>query len=141
MAIEDPKIKRLTDMIRQTGFEIHSYLGTGHFEKVYENALAHRLRKAGLNVRTQVCIQVRDEDGTILGEYFADMLVEESILVELKVARDLAPEHKAQLLGYMRGARVPHGMLLNFGSFPYQVRKYILEPHMHHAEETRIDPS
>ena len=69
-------IKSLYDVIRQTACEIHVYHGSGHLEKVYENALVHRLRKLGLAVAQQYPITVYDEDGTEIGDYVADLLVE-----------------------------------------------------------------
>src|SRR5438132_1781940 len=96
----------------------------GHLEKVYENALAHRLRKVGLNVRQQHPVQVFDEDGTLIGDYFADLLVEGVLIVELKTAKTLAPEHEAQLLGYLKSSRLEHGVLINFGSYKFEIRKF-----------------
>ena len=93
-------------------------------EKVYENALAHRLRKAGLYVEQQYPIEVFDEDGTSIGEYFADLIIEGILLAELKACRTLASEHVAQVLGYLRSARREHGLLINFGSYKFQIRKY-----------------
>src|ERR1041385_3604098 len=90
-------IKLLCDQVRQISYDIHRYHGHGHLEKVYENALAHRLEKAGLVVKKRHPINVFDEDGTLIGDYFADLLVEDCLVVELKTARTLAPEHEAQL--------------------------------------------
>jgi len=118
-------IKALCDLVRTTAYAIHIYLGHGHLEKVYENALAHRLRKAGLRVEQQHPIKVYDEDGTLIGDYFADLLVENVLIVELKAAKTMAPEHEAQLLGYLKSARRQHGLLINFGSYRFQIRKYI----------------
>src|SRR5690606_35530935 len=98
----------------------------GHLEKVYENALANRLKKRGLEVDQQAPLQVFDEDGTIIGEYFADLLVEGTLIVELKTAKNLAPEHEAQILGYLKSARLHHGLLINFGSYKFQIRKFAL---------------
>lgn len=95
-------------------------------EKVYENALAHRLRKAGLDVKQQHPIQVFDEDGTLIGDYLADLLVANELIVELKTAKTLAPEHEAQILGYLKSARREHGLLINFGSYKFQIRKFVL---------------
>ena len=64
---------RLSDIIRETSFALHQYLRHGHLEKVYENGLAHRLRKAQLKIEQQYPLKVYDEDGTVLGEYFADI--------------------------------------------------------------------
>lgn len=118
-------IKELCDLVRHTAYDIHAYHAHGHMEKVYENALGHRLRKAGLRVGQQHPLQVRDEDGTVIGEYFADILVEGRLILELKTARTLAAEHEAQILGYLKSARIEHGLLINFGSFKFEIRKFI----------------
>ena len=70
------EIKELCDIIRQTAYDIHVYHGHGHLEKVYENALAHRLRKLRLEVRQQFPINVYDQDGTLIGQFTTDLLVE-----------------------------------------------------------------
>ena len=118
-------INELCDVVRETGYAIHLYHGHGHLEKVYENALVHRLRKLGLEVKQQHPIKVRDEDGTIIGEFLADLLVDDRLVVELKAAKSLADEHIAQLLGYLKSTRIEHGLLINFGSYKFQIRKYI----------------
>ncbi len=92
-------IMDLCDVVRETAYAIHLYHGHGHLEKVYENALTHRLKKAGIQVEQQHPLTVYDEDGTILGEYFADLLVDGRLIVELKAARALVDEHIAQILG------------------------------------------
>lgn len=117
-------INELCDIVRETAYAIHCYHGHGHLEKVYENALAHRLKKAGLHVRQQYPIEVFDEDGTSIGEYFADLIVEDALIVELKASRTLVSEHVAQILGYLRSARREHGLLINFGSYKFQIRKF-----------------
>ncbi len=66
-------IKELCDFVRQTAYDIHVYHGHGHLEKVYENGLAHQLRKAGMDVRQQEPIKVYDQDGTLIGDYFTDL--------------------------------------------------------------------
>ena len=117
-------IKALCDQVRQTAYDIHVYHAHGHLEKVYENALANRLRKAGLNVKQQHPINVFDEDGTLIGEYLADLLVEDALIIELKTAKTLAPEHEAQIIGYLKSARLEHGLLINFGSYKFEIRKF-----------------
>jgi GxxExxY protein len=117
-------INELCDFVRETAYAIHYYHGHGHMEKVYENALAHRLRKAGLHVEQQYPIEVFVEDETSIGEYFADLIVEGILLAELKACRTVASEHVAQILGYLRSARREHGLLINFGSYKFQIRKY-----------------
>ena len=118
-------IKALCDQVRQTAYDIHFYHGHGHLEKAYENALAHRLRKAGLDVKQQFPLTVYDEDGTMIGDYFSDLLVEDMLVVELKTAKALALEHEAQVLGYLKSARLEHGLLINFGSPKFEIRKFV----------------
>ena len=120
-------IKRLSDLIRETSFSIHRFLRYGHLEKIYENALVHRLRKKGLDIRQQHPIKVHDEDGTLLGDYFADIFAENQLIVEIKACKTLAPEHTAQLLGYLRATNIEHGLLVNFGAPKFQIKKYILD--------------
>lgn len=124
-------IPELCDRIRQIAYDIHVYHAHGHLEKVYENALVHRLRKAGLEVAQQHPIPVFDEDGTLIGDYFADLWVENCLAVELKAARTLAREHEAQILGYLRAASAGHGLLINFGSYKFEIRKYASLPYKH----------
>lgn len=119
-------VNALCDQVRQNAYDIHVYHGHGHLEKVYENALAHRLRRAGLVVEQQYPMTVYDEDGTVIGEYFADLLVEVALVVELKAVRTTAPEHVAQLLGYLKSSRKEHGVLINLGSYKFYIKKYAL---------------
>ena len=119
-------IFELCDVIRETSFALHQYLRHGHLEKVYENGLAHRLRKVQLKVEQQYPLKVYDEDGTVLGEYFADLFVENCLIVELKACKSLAQEHIAQLLGYLRACHIEHGLLVNFGAPKLQIKKYAL---------------
>ena len=116
----------LCDVIRETNFQIHSYLRSGHREQIYENALVHRLRKQVLNVVQQPEIRVLDEDGTELGYFRADLLVEARLICEIKGARMIVDEHIAQLLGYLRATQIEHGLLINFGASRLQVKKLIL---------------
>jgi GxxExxY protein len=122
----EKEIFTLCDRVRETAFALHRFLRHGHLEKVYENGLAHRLRKAGVQVEQQHALQVRDEDGTVLGDYIADLFIENVLIVELKACKTLADEHVAQLLGYLRATRIEHGLLINFGNPKLQIRKYAL---------------
>jgi GxxExxY protein len=124
--MQTKSINDLCDIVRQTAYDIHVYHGNGHLEKVYENALAHRLRKTGLDVKQQHPLKVYDEDSTEIGDYLADLLIDGRLIVELKAAKTLADEHVAQVLGYLKAARMEHGLLINFGSYRFQIRKYVL---------------
>jgi len=120
------EINGLCDVIRQTSFEIHKFLRSGHLERVYENALAHRLTKIGIHVIQQHPLDVCDEDGTLLGHFCADLFVENRLVVEIKACRGLIDDHVAQLLGYLRASRLEHRLLINFGGPKLQIKKYIL---------------
>ncbi len=122
----DEDILALCDRIRQISFDLHTYLRHGHLEKVYENGLFHRLRKAGLEVEQQRQLLVQDEDGTVLGDYFADLFVDNRPIIELKACKALANEHTAQVLGYLRALGRRHALLVNFGSPRIQFKKLIL---------------
>jgi len=121
-------IMALCDLVRQTAYDIHAYHGPGHLEKPYENALAHRLRKAGLSVEQQYPITIYDEDGTIIGNYIADLLIEGELIIEVKALKTLASEHIAQVMGYLKSARKVHGLLINFGAHHFQIRKFAWDP-------------
>ena len=125
--MNEPAARQLADVIRQTAFEAHTFLRHGHNEKVYENSLRNRLRKRNLGVEQQRPIAVRDEDGSLLGEFLADLVINEEFIIELKAVRALADEHTAQVLGYLRASRLEHGMLINFGAPRIQFHKYIFQ--------------
>lgn len=123
---KDTDILELCDQIRQVAFDLHGYLRYGHLEKVYENGLAHRLRNAGLMIEQQHPLKVLDEDGKVLGEYYADLFVEGYLIIELKACKALAAEHTAQVLGYLRASNQRHALLINFGSPKLEIKKFIL---------------
>lgn len=124
--MNDKEVMKLCDHIRATSLSVHTYLKHGHMEKIYENALAHRLKKQGLTVEQQYPLKVFDEDGTILGDYIADLFVDQNLIVEIKACQTLANEHTAQILGYLRASRIRHGLLINFGAPKLQIRKLVL---------------
>jgi GxxExxY protein len=119
-------INQLCDIVRETSFAIHNYLRSGHLEKVYENALAHRLQKRGLKVEQQYPLTVYDEDGTVLGQYYADLFVEDCLIVELKAVREVVDDHVAQILGYLRSSRIETGLLINFGARRLRIKRYLM---------------
>ena len=116
----------LCNIVRETSFEIHKYLRSGHREQIYENALAHRLRKKGILVAQQQEVTVFDEDGTLLGFLRADLLIENRLICEIKGCRSIVEEHVAQLLGYLRASRIEHGLLINFGAPRLEIKKFVL---------------
>ena len=124
----EKEILALCNVIRQTSFQIHNYLRSGHREQIYENALVHRLRKQGISVARQQQIRIFDEDGTVLGLLRADLLIESRLICEIKGVSTIIDEHIAQVLGYLRASRLEHGLLINFGAPHLQIRKLILTP-------------
>jgi GxxExxY protein len=124
--MSDDGILSMCDVIRQTSYDIHAYLGHGHLEKVYENALAHRLIKLGVKVVQQHPLRVFDEDGTLIGSFLADLFIEDQLVTELKACRNITDDHISQLLGYLKAARIRHGLLINFGAPRFQIRKLVI---------------
>lgn len=124
--MNEEDILKICDTVRQTAFELHTFLRHGHLEKVYENGLVRRLRKKGLKVLQQHPLNVQDEDGAVLGDYIADLFVEEVLIVELKACKTLADEHIAQVFGYIRASGQRHALLINFGAPKIQFKKLIL---------------
>ena len=116
----------LTGTIRQTAFEVHKYFRNGFLEKVYENSLTHRLRKSGHEVAQQVALPVRDEDGTVVGEYVADLVVDGKVLVEVKAVSGLTAQHQAQVINYLKATGLRVGLLLNFGEPRLEVKRLVL---------------
>ena len=104
----------LTDMILNAFYKVHRTLGYGFNEKVYENSLAIELRAAGRQVTQQAEIEVFYERQPV-GTYFADLIVNGVVMFELKAGKQLAEEHEAQLLNYLKATRIEVGLLLNFG--------------------------
>ena len=118
-------MEKLLDEIRRIAYEVHVYLANGYLEKVYENCLRHRLEKAGHKVESQKNLKVYDEDGYEIGDYFADMVVDEKVIVELKTVNALSPEHYAQILNYLRITGYARGLLINYGSYKFEVRTVV----------------
>lgn len=115
--------KDITDKILHAFFKVvYADLGYGFLEKVYQNAMTIALRSMGLNVKNQEKITVYFQ-GQIVGEYFADLIVEDKVIVELKAASRLLIEHEAQLLNYLRATPYEVGLVLNFGPKPDFRRK------------------
>ncbi len=124
--VTDEQAKQLCDRIREQAYDLHQWLRNGQLEKVYENGLYNRIQKAGLDVKQQFPIQVFDRDDTLLGDFYADLLVQDDLVIELKACKALADEHVAQILGYLRASKKRHGLLINFGAPALQIKKYVL---------------
>ncbi len=114
--------KDLTEKIIRAFYKVYNELGFGFLEKVYENALFMELRAMGLFCIKQRPIQVY-YNTQIVGEYYADIMVNDSIILELKAAENLAEEHELQLINYLKATEIEIGLLLNFGKSPQFKRK------------------
>jgi len=123
--LSDSEVMKLCDQVREIGFALHQFLGPGFREKVYERGMIHRLSKADLSVVAQPRIEVYDEDGTLLTEDQLDLVIENVLIIELKATRETHDEHIAQLLGYLKATSFRHGLLINFGSAKFQIKKYV----------------
>ena len=117
----------ITDDVLKAFFHVYNALGYGFLEKVYENSMIIALRGMGHTVKQQQPIQVQFE-GSVVGEYFADLLVDDRVIVELKAAEALAKEHEAQLLNYLKATNFEVGLLLNFGKKPEFKRRIFSNP-------------
>jgi len=112
--MDDEKgLNLISEKIIGCAYKVGNTLGAGFLEKVYENALAHEIRKAGLSVDQQAAIKVV-YDGFVVGDYFADLLVEKCVVVELKVVKELDSVHLVQCLNYLRATRLSLCLLINF---------------------------
>jgi len=114
--------QELSSNIISSFYKVYNTLGFGFLEKVYENALLFELTKAGLFVEKQKPIKVYYED-KLVGEYFADLMVENKIILELKAVESLIEEHELQLINYLKATDIELGLLLNFGKKPEIKRK------------------
>jgi len=104
----------LTGNILNCCFEVMNELGCGFLESVYKNTLLLALQQRGLNVQTEKSFEVYFR-GQKVGQYFADLVVEETVVIELKCCKSLLPEHQAQTINYLAAAKLPVGLLVNFG--------------------------
>jgi GxxExxY protein len=116
------KHAEITDQIIKSFYKVYNKLGYGFLEKVYENALLFELKNCSFTAQKQQRIEVFYE-GHKVGDYFADLIVEDCVIVELKAAEGIRPEHEAQLLNYLRATQIEVGLLLNFGTKPQFKRK------------------
>ena len=107
----------LTEKIIKAFYKVYNTLGYGFLEKVYENDLVIELKKMGFHISQQYNIKVY-YDGVIVGDYFADIIVEDNVIIELKSAESLRKEHKFKLINYLKATEKEVGLLLNFGKTP-----------------------
>ena len=114
--------KELTQELINTFYHVYNELGYGFLEKVYQNSMFLELKERGFFVEAQKQIKVYFK-GVQVGDYYADLVVENKIIIELKAAETIAPEHETQLINYLRGTEMELGLLFNFGKKPEFKRK------------------
>ena len=112
----------LTQRIIGCAMQVHRTLGPGFLESVYQNALAHELRKAGLKIECEKKIRVI-YDGIVVGDFFADMLVQDIVTIENKAVQNLSLAHEVQLVNYLTATGIEIGLLLNFGTESLQFKR------------------
>jgi GxxExxY protein len=117
-------LDQLTEKVIGAAYAVSNVLGCGFLEKVYENAMLHELRKAGLAVQQQHPMQVF-YNGVVVGDYVADLLVEEKLLVELKAVKELDEIHLAQCYNYLKATGLPVCLLMNFGKPKVDVKRIV----------------
>ncbi len=117
------EINALTEKVIGCAFQVSNTLGCGSLEKVYENALAYELRKHGLDVMQQAPIKVHYEH-IVVGEYFADLLVSNAVIVELKAVKEINAAFTAQCLNYLKATGIPICLLLNFGKPRVEIKRF-----------------
>ena len=119
-------LNELTYLINGAIFEVNRILGPGFLEKVYENALLMELKVRGIRAVSQYPIKVRYKD-QVVGEYFADLLVEDQVIIELKTVNKIEKLHEAQLLNYLKATGIKVGLLVNFKSTKAEIKRLVLD--------------
>ena len=122
---EDERLKKITEQVIGAAFKVSNTLGVGFLEKVYRNALAYEIRKCGLNVLQEQPIIVKYEN-VVVGDYHADLLIENCVIVELKVAKAFDDIHAAQCLNYLRATGLKICLLINFGLPRIEIKRIVL---------------
>jgi GxxExxY protein len=125
------KYSEISSLIIKAFYKVYNRLGYGFLEKVYERSMLIELKKLGLEARNQEQIKVF-YDGFEVGEYYADIIVNNCIIIELKAAENIVPEHEAQLVNYLRATEFEVGLLLNFGKKPQKVRRVLTKEYKNH---------
>ncbi len=132
------KHSEITGLILKAFFKVYNTLGYGFLEKVYENAMLIELRTLGLKCSNQLPVEVFYDD-QIVGDYTADILVEELVIVELKAIETLAPIHETILVNYLKGTELEVGLLLNFGPKPQYKRRVLTTEYLESLERNEDD--
>jgi len=128
------KHSELTGIILKAFYNVYNELGYGFLEKVYENAMMIELKKMGLVSEKQKPIKVFYEE-ILVGDYYADIIVENKVILELKAVENICPEHEVQLVNYLKATETEVGLLLNFGPKPQQKRRILTKEYLKNIEQ------
>ena len=123
----------ITDLVIKAFYNVYNKLGYGFLEKVYENGMMIELKRLGLNAEKQKQLKVFYDEFEI-GEYYADIIVNDCVIVELKAAEAICPEHEAQLVNYLKASDIEVGLLLNFGKEPKFKRRVLTSEFKNHKK-------
>lgn len=126
------KHEEITRSVIGCAFEVINELGAGFLESVYEKALLLALRQKGLSAESQRPIKVMFR-GECVGDFYADILVEEKVIVELKAVKAIAPEHQAQIINYLNATGLEVGLLINFGNAKLEYRRFTRTKGLQHG--------
>lgn len=124
MNADTGRLNKVTETVIGCAYRVSDNLGCGFLEKIYENALAHELRKTGLKVEQQKRFNVA-YDGILVGEYIADLIAEDEVIVETKATKAIEEVHTAQCLNYLRATGLKVGLVLNFGTTRVSVKRVV----------------
>jgi GxxExxY protein len=125
--MDNAPTNELTSKIIGCAMKVHTKLGFGFVESVYENSLAHELRKNGFRVGQQIPIKVF-YDGIVVGDFVADLIIDDEIILELKAVQNLNPLHEVQLVNYLNATGKETGLLLNFGARSVEIKRKFRRP-------------
>lgn len=125
------KYSEISSLIIKAFYKVYNRLGYGFLEKIYERSMLIELKKLGIEARNQEQIKVFYH-GFEVGEYYADIIVNNCIIIELKAAENIVPEHEAQLVNYLRATEFEVVLLLNFGKKPQKVRRVLTKEYKNH---------
>ncbi|BCR06715.1 hypothetical protein DESUT3_37840 [Desulfuromonas versatilis] len=124
MVRDEAYINSITELIIGCAYQVGRTLGQGFLEKVYENALCHELSKSELSVAQQYPLNVI-YDGIVVGEFFADLVVQNEVIVELKAVKGLDASHFSQCMNYLKATGKRVGLLINFGTSKVEIRRVV----------------
>ena len=130
--------EEITGKIIKAFFNVYNELGYGFLEKVYEKSLLYELQLMGLAADNQTPIKVEYKNKNV-GDYFADIIVEEKVIIELKAIECIIPEHEVQLVNYLKATNIEVGILLNFGPKPQYKRRVLTEEYKNKIKITDAD--